>query len=86
MVCCCGILIVVLVIYRPWSQHGALGEREEMLSLMPEDASAVVYVDMAAIAFLAISRAVIPVGSQTGHWIETTRSSYKPPDSIMKEI
>ncbi len=42
-----GILIVVLVIYRPWSQHGALGEREEMLSLMPENASAVVYVDMA---------------------------------------
>jgi len=42
-----GILIVVLVIYRPWSQRGALGAREEMLSRMPENASAVVYLDMA---------------------------------------
>ncbi|HUN61223.1 MAG TPA: hypothetical protein VMU53_04495 [Candidatus Sulfotelmatobacter sp.] len=40
-------LLVGLLGWRHWKAGGGLGDRDAMLALMPEDASAVVYVDLA---------------------------------------
>jgi hypothetical protein len=40
-------LVVAFLAYRHWNSRDSLADREGMLSLMPEDASAVVYLDLA---------------------------------------
>src|SRR5208282_887387 len=40
-------LLVVLLAYRHWNLRDPYAEREQMLSLMPQDASAVIYLDIA---------------------------------------
>jgi hypothetical protein len=41
------VLLAILFAYRYWHPGDALGEREHMLALMPDDPSTVVYVDLA---------------------------------------